>query len=211
MSAIQTTITLDKPELLKHIAQGYRDPRDLMLVVGVTAMSGMQRRLRDTYSQKEGAYRTGNLLRSLTVNDQGQGDSDAIFDLQSNMVTVGSSVRYAAMQDEGGDIFPKTVRFLTIPLGRVRRQTGGEVSRWPRDFPRDSLHFVPNKKGGRTAGWLFDANDGALGFGDGPLWALVPFVTIPPKHMSEAGMKEVELDLDDIYAEWVEGIADGTI
>lgn len=200
---VHIEVTLSRPTLLRDMRRRYRDPSSLMHRIGTTGLSGMADRLRGTYSMDVEAYRTGRLEGSLRSGGKGN-----IFDLQRFRVTVGSGVRYAAKQDQGGLIRPRTVKALAIPIGRAMKvKTGGEISRWPRDFPRDALEFRPNLEGGKTIGWLFDANEGALGLGTGPLWALEPFVVLPAKRMAEAGKDRILLDLDTIYADWIKEAA----
>jgi hypothetical protein len=202
--AVNTETILSKPDLMKHMADGFRDTTDLMLPIGVAAMAGMATQLVDTYSTHSEAYRTQNLLRSIQVHGPGQGgNAHTIFDLKPTEVTVGSSVKYARIQSEGGTIKPRTVKALAIPLTRQLKV----ANKWPRDYPKDELSFIPAKSPGKTIGYLVD-EDGSLGFGEGPLFALVRSVTIRPKHLARAGREYVLLELDGIYEDWVNHIAE---
>lgn len=203
MAAAQITATLSNPDLIERLQKIHADPRDLLLVIGVSQMSAMSSRLVDSYSRERDAYRTGNLLRSLQVQAQGGGTGDTVFDMEKMSVTVGSSVAYAATQDDGGTIFPKSVKYLAVPLNLAVKVR----DKWPRDFADDALTFRPNRKGGRSVGWLFDAEDGKLGLGTGPLFALVPSVEIEGKGMRDAAIRETEAELEGIYRDWIESAA----
>lgn len=54
---------------------------------------------------KNAPYKTGNLRRSITREMVG-----------STKVIVGSNLEYARIHDEGGDIFPKTKKYLHFPV-----------------------------------------------------------------------------------------------
>jgi len=59
-----------------------------------------------------------------------------------------SDLIYADIQDQGGDILPKTVSKLAIPLpgsSRARRM-------WPRDWPRGKLFAFTSRRGNRILG-----------------------------------------------------------
>lgn len=106
-----------------------RSPRRPLLQSALHVQRSAARRLRARKS-KWGPSR-GRLARSLTneVWDHG--------------FRVGTNFPYAAIQQVGGDIVPKSVRALAIPmLPSLRRN---EV--WPRDLPRNSMSFVPVNKG----------------------------------------------------------------
>jgi len=204
--SVHQEVTLSNPDMLGNLIEAHEDLSDLLLVIGVTQMGAMADRLVDTYSQDDEAYRTGNLVRSLQVNDSGQGSTETIFVVDKREMVVGSGVPYAAMQDMGGRVLPSTVKYLAVPCNRAVKVRG----MWPRDFGPDDLEFRPNTKGtGRAVGWLFDADDGALGMGKGPLFSLLPWVDIPAKGLSDAAEVRVRDEIGEIYAEWFEGHANG--
>lgn len=60
--------------------------------------------------------------------------------VERNAVRVGSNLVYAAIQQLGGEVRPKTAKFLAIPVSPQLRRRGV----WPRDLPRDSMKWVPN-------------------------------------------------------------------
>jgi hypothetical protein len=205
MAALTITSTVDRPHLIQAMREAFADPRDLMTVLGVAQLGGMATRLLETYDQGDEAYRTGNMLRSLQVYAPGTGPAGSIFEVGAGEMTVGSSVPYANIQDQGGTITPKTVRYLAVPLTRDVKVRG----MWPRDFARGDLYFRAKVGGGQTVGFLFDAREGALGLGRGPLFALVSSVTLPAKGLTDAALRATADELDDIYHEWIEGIDDG--
>ena len=207
--SVHQEVTLSNPDMLGNLIEAHEDLSDLLLVIGVTQIGAMADRLFETHSQDDEAYRTGNLERSLQVNDSGQGSTETIFAVDKRNMVVGSGVPYAAMQDVGGRVLPRTVKYLAVPCTRaVKSRAPGGL--WPRDFGPDDLEFRPNTKGtGRAVGWLFDANDGALGLGMGPLFSLLPWVDIPAKGLSDAAEVRVRDEIGEIYAEWFEGHANG--
>lgn len=69
-------------------------------------------------------------------------------------VAVGSNLAYAAIQQLGGTVVPRTVRALAIPMLRHLARRGV----WPRDLPRDSMRFVP-LHAGNVVGKLVRAED----------------------------------------------------
>lgn len=69
-------------------------------------------------------------------------------------VAVGSNLGYAAIQQLGGTVVPRTVRALAIPMLRHLARRGV----WPRDLPRDSMRFV-SIQGGNVVGKLVRAED----------------------------------------------------
>lgn len=199
-TAVTFDVTISRPQLLPKLREGFAKPADLLLPIGVAGMAGMANQLVNSYSTHAEAHRTNNLLRSLSAGGPGGGEQ-SIFDLKPSSVTIGSSVEYAAIQDEGGTVRAKTVKNLAVPLNRQVKVRG----MWPRDFPADSLSFIPAKTPGRIIGFLVDAS-GTLGLGEGPLFALMPSVDIPPKHLARAGRERILDELDEIYAAWIDDI-----
>lgn len=55
---------------------------------------------------------------------------------------VGSDSPYAEIQNDGGPIRPRTVRYLAIPVGKTRNKA---IAPWPRD--RSDLVLIKSKKG----------------------------------------------------------------
>lgn len=113
-------------ERLSRVGGRLRRP---MLRTALFVRRTAQRRLRSRRS-RWGLSR-GLLARSLTyrVDDGG--------------MVVGSALRYAAIQQVGGDVVPRTARALAIPVAPHLRRSGI----WPRDLPRDSMRFVPVNRG----------------------------------------------------------------
>ena len=201
MPTVHITATLSDPDVIRRLQERHKNPRDFLEVVAVAQFASMAFRLQESYSLDDEAYRTGTFMASLQVQEHGGGSGDTVFDLRKFEVTVGSSVPYAAMQDEGGTILPKTVKFLAVPLTRAVKVRG----LWPRDYAEDALRFVPNRGGGSAVGFLFDASEeGKLGLGTGPLFSLVSSVDIPAKRMADAAIRETQEDLDEMYHDWIE-------
>lgn len=55
-----------------------------------------------------------------------------------------SSLVYAAIQDVGGTIRPKTVKNLAIPVSERAKKT---VGKWPRHYAKGKLQLIKSKKG----------------------------------------------------------------
>lgn len=85
---------------------------------------------------------SGRLAQSLAIRTE------------STSVAVGSNLAYAAIQQLGGTVVPRTVRALAIPMLRHLARRGV----WPRDLPRESMRFVPIQ-GGNVVGKLVRAED----------------------------------------------------
>ncbi|MFO0971827.1 MAG: phage virion morphogenesis protein [Phycisphaerae bacterium] len=95
--------------------------------IGLFVRRAAARRLRGR--RFEWGQSTGKLAGSLAV----QADERA--------VTVGSNLVYAAIQQVGGRVLPKSGRYLALPVTRELRRSGA----WPRDLPRKSLKYSPKE------------------------------------------------------------------
>jgi len=135
--------------------------------VGTLLLSQAGERLTRVLKMEEAGVRSGRLAASLT-----QGDPHNIYEQGQNSVRVGTNLAYAAQVQYGGTIYPREGRALAIPL--VDRLKRDEL--WPRDLgpSRELLEYVPGKAG--RAPVLIDPT-GELGYGEGPLYALVASVT----------------------------------
>lgn len=102
-----------------------------------------------------------------------------IRDVAPQSVSVGTSLPYARIQQEGGTIAPKPPgKALAIPVrDSLRALRGGSagVTGWPRDIDpeRTTLRFIPSPlTGSGIIGVLVD-EQGTLGHGAGVLYILV--------------------------------------
>lgn len=89
---------------------------------------------------------TGNLSRSF---------KPVMLENTEEEITAGvvSDLVYAGIQNDGGTILPKTAKNLAIPVS-----SNVPLGKWPRDYPKDALEFVPAKnKGPNVSGYLLDA------------------------------------------------------
>lgn len=80
------------------------------------------------------SHRTGELARSWRPMFLRVSRSELTTAALSDLV-------YAAIQNDGGTIVPRTRKYLAIPLVDL------PVGKWPRDFGRGELSFVPLKSG----------------------------------------------------------------
>lgn len=203
-TALNYTFTLEPPDLFDRVEARLSDRVDLMQRVGALAMSVMQDRLAARRSTSNEAA-TGRLSASLSARMPGGGSADSHFEVGPGTVSVGSNLEYANQVDVGGTIFPRNGKALAIPAdGQVARSR-----KWPRDFPRDALAFVPAAHPGNTIGYLFDV-DGKSGFGRGTmLYTLVHSVTQPGLHF--AGWDdEMRATIENhIWPQWMEGLKHG--
>ena len=171
---------IGNPDLLEEIRAKHLDPKPFLQVAAARGLSIMQKQLQASYT--EGGYRTGRLMASLAP-----GGEHSISQVEQFAFSVGTNLEYAAIQDRGGVIIPKTGRALAIPATPKMRR----AAKWPRDFARGDLRFVPLKRG-TLVGFLVDASGtfkkgkrtggGKLGFGTKALFWLVTKVTIAAKN-----------------------------
>ena len=128
--AIRFTIQPDKGDLKKlraafeRFRKLGRSPRPVLGRIGLYVRREAQRRLRTR--RRDWGPPTGRLRNSLAMR------------LGDNFVVVGSNLVYAAIQQLGGVVRPKTGRYLAIPATTQLRRRGV----WPRDLPRGSMKFV---------------------------------------------------------------------
>ena len=92
----------------------------------------------------------GMIARVLTTQHGGSGQLARSFlpatyiKQEGDRVSAGalSDLPYAAIQNRGGVITPKTAKALAVPISAKAK------TMWPRDWPRDALAFVKSKKTG---------------------------------------------------------------
>ena len=139
----------------------------LLKQIGTLLLSQAGECLTRVLKMEDAGVRSGRLAASLT-----RGDPHSVYEQGEAWVRVGSNLPYAAQVQYGGTIYPREGRALAIPL--VDRLKRDEL--WPRDLDpsRELLEYVPGKAG--RAPVLIDPT-GELGYGEGPLYALVASVT----------------------------------
>jgi phage gpG-like protein len=81
--------------------------------------------------------------------------SELSLDRNGLVISVGTNLIYARIQQEGGVIRPVTVKLVVIPTTKELRRSGV----WPRDLPRGYLDFIPIFGRGRFKGILVRAED----------------------------------------------------
>lgn len=122
---------------------------------------------------------SGELAGSLTV-----------FGIGKQSVEFGSNKPYAAIQNYGGTVRPKTVKLLAIPLDAKLKRGG----LWPRDIDpaRKLLSLVP-VFGGRKGNirFLLVDTEGLFGAKGKALYALATHVVIPGVHYIELTPQDV--------------------
>lgn len=92
-------------------------------------------------TMKEGGrWAKGRLARSVTTEVLEQSNPESSSATKVYSFVTGSRLVYARIQDQGGIIRPRTVRYLAVPT----RNLGARMrSRWPRDWPRGELFLIP--------------------------------------------------------------------
>lgn len=147
----------------KDVERGFRrlmrvgaDLRPVLGQVGLHVRRSAQRRLRAR--QSEFGPSKGRLSKSLTMR------------VAARLVSVGSPLVYAAIQQLGGEVKPRR-KYLAIPLTAQLRQRGV----WPRDFPADALKYTVTSIVLGRRQWTGPALVGEDGE---PLFALVRSVNI---------------------------------
>ena len=132
--SIQITIEPDKGDskalrrAFERLQKVGREPRPVLGRIGLFVRRDAQRRLR---SRKRAWGPSSGRLRSALAMRLGD-----------NYVVVGSNLVYAAIQQVGGTVRPKSGKYLAIPATAQLRRRGV----WPRDLPAGSLKFVMRAK-----------------------------------------------------------------
>lgn len=178
---------------LERTAARLRAPSVFMRRVGVLGMTSAATRL-STSLKMDRSVRSGRLMASLQVTQDGRGSEHTVFELSDLEVTVGSNLRYAKQLQDPVTIVPAEGKALAIPLPDALKRAG----LWPRDLDpsRILLEFVPYHGGKpNIIGFLVDPGEEALtpkrkrpttkkggttGYGPGPLFVLVSSVTQEP-------------------------------
>lgn len=146
----------------KYVASVHGKLSASLATQALQAATILQREIRTVLYSTVKRGRSGGLARSFQVS---------LIETRPNRARAGvfSSLSYARIQDEGGTIKPRSVRNLAVPVGR---QTLGK---WPRNWPRGSLQYIPIKAPRAVAG-LFEKRGKKLI----PRYWLVPSVQLKP-------------------------------
>jgi len=152
-------------------------------------------------STHPGVIHTGNLARSFENKNR----RILISGKFTATTKVVSKLIYAAIQDVGGEILPRTRRALAIPMNR------SAAIRWPRSFPRKglgALTFLKSKKAD-TVGILV-----LKGKGKGKsklMYVLKRKVKISKKEFTKKALRRVSGRMAEIFGDsWIKMIEAAT-
>lgn len=126
---------------------------------------------------------TGRLARSWRERLVVAEDRKATAEAYSDLV-------YARIQDEGGTITARTRKYLAIPLVRL------PVGKWPRDWPRNALQFIPTRRGGVLVRKKKRGPAEAV-------YALVRSVNVPAKRYVATAVRRAEPEIPAIMEQAV--------
>lgn len=135
---------------------------------------------------------TGLLAASMTFRVEG-----------GSKLTVGTPLKYARIQNEGGTVVPRNGKFLTIPLSPPLTVSQRRVSK-ARDFA-DTFVYWFRRKGGEVAGlimWKRGKRSKPV-----PIFLLVKKVTIKARPF----LRWTDTALQNIARKWTEAIGRGEV
>jgi len=155
-----------------------------MLQVAAFAGGVIQDNIRSSFKPGTGAL--ARSFQSPTFVDAGKGRVAA---------GVFSDLEYAKIQDQGGTIFPKTVKHLAIPLSKKAGL------RWPREWGKGELFMVRPKASGKLL--LASGSSGKLTFH----YVLKKSVTIRGKEYIAKSRAEVEQKAPEVLARALDRLA----
>ena len=168
--ALKKTATIAKaPQAARKNLQKWGSETVLVLKRSAAGMKGSKGR------------KSGQLARSIGMSMSGRAGQELVLTVGTN-VRKQTDVKYARIQDEGGDIFPRTKKFLTIPLPGVKGRA--------RDY--SDTFFIRTKNGML----LLCTRKGKKGTGVKPLFLLTKWVRIQPTHWFSRPMLEQRPELD---------------
>ena len=198
---LRMSVELSDPEMFERLADKVAKPRPFLQACGVSLLEAAGGRLDTVLKRGADVVRSGHLEKSLQATGPGTGSADSIFDLGDLEVYVGSSLPYAAQVNEGGRIEPRDAKALAIPLtAQLQRHGIGPVELDP---GRDVLRFVFSNKKPNVIGVLID-EEGELGQGRGPLYALARYVDQPARPYLYVDDENVQVMVEDLWPAFVE-------
>ena len=129
--------------VLKGLAAGFQNPRDLLMIAGGAMKGQVVRTFNAAKDPISGAPwpPTSQFTLSLRPGGGGGGktlrDSNQLFNslvsavpqISGNTVSLTTNKVYAAMQNYGGTIRPRNTKYLAIPLTREAKRAGS-AKRW---------------------------------------------------------------------------------
>ena len=136
-------------------------------VVGTYLAGQLRDRLKAQVSSRQ--LRSPGLRQALAQPATAAG---GVYEANESHVVVGSNLPHAAQVHFGGTIRPVRGKALAIPLTDQLKRSG----RWPSDFGRDELAFVPSEESSGVVGFLFAKTAKGRRRGK-PLFMLVTKVT----------------------------------
>ena len=191
---------LQNPEMLEGLSKRLREPRELMLNVGVYGMGRAVDRLDTVLSQDADAFRSGRLGASLTVGSGGGGGTgETVFELSDMRVEFGSNLPYAAQVQHGGTIYPRDAKALAIPLHDKLKRFG--LGPRELDPTGDLLRFQPYAGGNVFALLMLD--EPALGLPEGPAYALAWSVTQEARPYNYLDDEDARVIEDELIQQWL--------
>lgn len=118
----------------------------------------------------------------------------------ANRITTGafSDLIYAAIQNIGGTILPKTVKNLAIPISDRAKTT---VGKWPRHYPKGQLTFIKSKRGNAL---LVEMTKGKNRKIKEVMFALKKKVVITGKHYLESAAENAVDGIEKLVGDKVE-------
>ncbi|KPL10735.1 hypothetical protein AMJ85_05295 [candidate division BRC1 bacterium SM23_51] len=168
---------------------------------GMLLLASASRRL-DTVLKHGDVVRSGTLEKSLQATGPGTGTPHTIFNVSEWEVYFGSSVPYAAQVNYGGTIYPDERDALAIPLTTELKRYG--IGPLELDPTREVLKFVPTQKGKPNVIGVLVDEEGLLGKGTGPLYALAYLVRQEPRPFLYIDEEDVA-EIQELWAVHLEG------
>jgi hypothetical protein len=173
----------DAEESLRRIKRGLSEQAAKSVLLAATYLVGEIRT--ELYrTSKDG--RTGRLPRSFNARFLGRHGNAVSAEAASDLV-------YAQIQDEGGMVFPRRSKYLSVPLQRIA------VGKGPRDFPQ--LRLLPRR--GRNS-LLVQVMGRGKRRRIKPFFVLVPSVRIPARHYLAEAVRIAEPRIGEILDEGID-------
>lgn len=108
-----------------------------------------------------------------------------------------SELIYAAIQNRGGTIEPRTQKMLAVPLRRI------PIGKWPRHFGKGELRLIKSKKGNLILAQIKKLKRKVKGSNVKitPFFVLKRSVEIQPKHYVKAALDRARKEVMSIITE----------